>query len=823
MSNDFRKLDQKNGTMGSGRIKIISTCVCLMLVLGTVGLVHLLFPIEPLLEEVRFSKVYYDRKGQLLAARLSPDEKWRFQSHLEDVSPMLVEALLTFEDQRFYQHAGVDFQAVLRAFWQNVNAGHIVSGASTISMQVARLLSQERQYGSWWGKVAQVFRAFQLEQHLSKDQILEWYFNLAPYGGNIEGVVAASWFYFSKPPSQLSWTESIALAITPKSPNIYRPDRFPLIVQKHCQHLVERLSAADELSQEDLWFIECSKVPGKLVELPRHAKHLIDRLHTGSGKQSSLVLQGHSELSHDWNHILTTLDLDLQISVEATVSGYLQGLRSQSIHNAAAIVIDNQTSEVLAYVGSPDFTDKQHAGEVDGVRALRSPGSTLKPFIYARALESGQYNSHTLLANVPVVYPGYRPQNFKPEELGITHFDNALRQSLNLPAVALNTVLGKKNDLLSTLWQAGVSTLPHSRDHYGQSLVLGGGELRLDELSVLYSALARGGKLRPVKLVLSEQKNAELSAIVEEKNWFTPEASFIISQILKEVSHPQYGLASPYFRGVPHVAWKTGTSSRQRDAWTIGYNPQYTVGVWVGNFNGSPVEGMTGLQVSAPLFFEIFRSLSRHQSVSWPPAPPDVVQQSVCSLSGNLANAFCPGEISTWWIAGVTEPNFCQMHLELITDRLTGKRLSPKCVWERDIPQNQIRRTPAVLWPQATGGWLAKSQSAVIFPPYAEGCVPSETLEQSPPILQRPVHGENYVVQLSGKAAAPFARFDQIAFSASVNNEVNRLDWYLNGQKIVSTQPGEIYLWSPTPGSHELVLVDDFGRATQAQFTVWIE
>lgn len=795
--------------------------IALLLSISSAVVLHFLFPVEALLERVRFSKVYYDRNDQLLGARLSPDDKWRFQSHLDEISPLLVSALLTFEDKRFYEHHGIDIWAALRAMGQNVQAGQIVSGASTITMQVARLLQDERNYHSWSGKLLQVFRAIQLELILDKEEILEWYFNLGPYGGNIEGVVAASWLYFQKSPSQLSLVEAIALAITPKSPNVYRPDRFPLRAQEQCRRLVEKMQVQNLLSEEDLWFVECDSPPGSYEALPRHTNHLIDRLQTHSGYRSSLVQQ--TQPSPDWNHIQTTIDLDFQQGVEGIVSKYLKGREAQGIHNASAIVIDNETSEVLIYLGSPDFKDKSHAGEVDGVRAARSPGSTLKPFIYARALESGQYNSHTLLANVPVSYPGYHPQNYSPEDLGIAHFDEALQQSLNLPAVALNVGLGRKHDLLATLWEAGVSTLSHSRAHYGQSLVLGGGELRLDELATLYSALATGGKLRPIRMLKEQQKRSKRLPTFAPKEWISPEAAFIISDILKHIPHPQFGRAAGYFKGMPQVAWKTGTSSRQRDAWTLGYSPQYTVGVWVGNFDGTPVEGMTGAQFAAPLFFEIFRFLNRQNTTAWPAPPAQVLQQSVCNLSGKLSTTLCPGETQAWWIMGVTEPDFCQMHIELLTDQSSGQRLSEQCIAEQNMDESQIKRSLAVLWPQTTGGWLAKNQSALIFPPYMPSCIPEESINAAPPILQTPIQGEKYYLKPKSDQPTPYARFDKIAFSASVNNEVNRLDWYLDGQKIASTAPGESYLWSPIPGFHELILVDDFGRATQARFQVTTE
>lgn len=781
-----------------------------------------IFPLPPQAFHLNFSKAYYDRDGHLLGARLSLDDKWRFEGRLRSISPYLVTALLEFEDKRFYKHFGIDPYAIIRATWQNITSGKVVSGASTLTMQVARLLSQNRQYGTFSGKLIQVLRALQLEWYLSKDEILELYFNLAPYGGNIEGVTAASWFYFNKPPSKLNWTEAIALAIAPKSPNAYRPDRFPITAQRHCQKLAEKLIQKNKISEEDAWFLECTKPPGKMQELPKYARHLIDRLHTGSGRESNLIVQGNSFEDPTWNHIYTTLSLSLQLRIERIVSGYLRELKDLGIPHASVIVLDNASGDVLVYVGSPDFDNKDLSGEVDGIRAPRSPGSTLKPFLYAKALESGSYTAQTLLANVPMKYKGYHPRNFTPTELGIVHFNEALQQSLNLPAVALNVALGKEDDLLAFLLKAGVSTLPYSREHYGQSLVLGAGEMRLDELSVLYMMLARRGNLLSARLILPKEGKGTLQRVPtpQTRQVLIPESSFIISEILRTTLVPEYAASARFFKGMPDVAWKTGTSSRQRDAWTLGYNPRYTVGVWVGNFSGDPVEKMTGRSVAATLFFQIFRQLPGQDKVVWPPPPENIIKQKVCSLSGYLPTASCTSQTSTWWIAGVTKPGFCQLHVQVLIDRISGRRLSPECIQQKGISPGRVQQKPGILWPREAGGWLAQSGSAVILPPFEEGCAPEDLLQGLPPLLQTPLDGEHYIIKKEKKHDTSPISFDKIVFFAAVSNEVNRLDWFLDGEKIATTKPGEMYLWTPQIGEHKLVLVDDFGRSTQAKFMV---
>lgn len=793
-----------------------------LFMMGLVIVLNWLYPVQPLLDKVAFSKVFYDRQDRLLGARLSPDDKWRFETHLDQVSPSLIKALLRFEDQRFYEHHGVDAQAVARALWQNLLAGRIVSGASTLSMQVARLLSSERRYGSVWGKLVQVFRAIQLERALSKDEILQWYFNLAPYGGNIEGVVAASWLYFGKPPSNLSWMESIALAIAPKNPNDYRPNRFPPRAQQHCLDLTEKLLQDGDLSQEDRWFIECSHAPGGKFPLPNRVPHLIDRLATNSGNNTPLVIQGDVPGHSRWNHIRTTIDFELQYRVKSMLEGYRRALQERSINNISVMVVDNQNGEVLAYLGSDDFSDAAHQGQVDGNRAARSPGSTLKPFIYARVLESGRYNSHTLLANVPLSYAGYRPQNFDPLELGIVHLDKALQLSLNLPAVMLNVELEREHDLYATLKQSGVTTLTEGREHYGQALVLGGGEMRMDELMALYRALATGGKIRPVRLVMAKQRgHVELPEALE-KPWISEAASYIVTQILSQALHPEYGFAAQYLNNMPPVAWKTGTSARRRDAWSLGYTPDYTIGVWVGNFDGSPVEEMTGANAAAPLFFEIARVLHANQGSTWPNPPENVLRESVCDLSGKLPTMLCPALTKAWWIAGVTQPEFDDMMVTLLIDRRTGERLSPACLDQLKLEPHLIERRVAVKWPRETGSWLARFESAEIFPAYKPGCEPEELFNGESPLLQNPLQGERYLVEAKGRQQ-PFAQFDKIAFAAAVSNEVNQLKWYLNGQKLASTRPGEPYLWTPKAGKHEVVVEDNYGRKSNAQFTVMVK
>lgn len=783
-----------------------------LLFLIVVVALHLTFHPNQKVQSLRFSKVYYDRHRLLIGAKLSPDDKWRFEADLDSVSNQLLAALLEYEDKRFYTHFGVDLASAVRAMGQNIASGEVISGASTITMQVARLLWQTHRNGLFFGKLYQTIRALQLEWSYSKEQILELYFNVAPYGKNIEGVAAASWFYFNKPPAKLNWTEAIAMAIAPKSPNRFRLDRFPNEAKAICRRIADDLIKKGKISAIDQIFLDCDQIPGTFQQLPFSAPHLIDRLHTNSGIDSTLILQPDVAGNASYNHIVTTLDKKIQSQVEQLVSTYQSRLQSIQVPHVSAIVIDNDSAEVLAYVGSPDFSSDQ--GQVDGIRSKRSTGSTLKPFLYALALESGKYTPHSFVPNVPLRFPGYHPQNYDKNEIGIVNFSQALQHSLNLPAVYINTNLGRDRDLYSFLRKSGISSLDFTWEQYGQNIVLGGAEIRLDELSALYLMLANRGKLKPISLTIPPSEKTFT------KQLLTEEAVFIVTNILRETQIPKFKIHSSIFRDYPDVAWKTGTSSRQRDAWTIGYSPKHTVGVWLGDFRGRSILEMSGRNLAAPLFYDIIRFLQQDGKSAWAPKPGNVIQKRVCRLSGHLPNHKCSGDVLTWWISGVTEPKFCSMHNELLIEKKSGKRLSPDCIREFGLKTTEYRTTTGVVWPQSTATWLAANRSAMPIPEYKNGCEPKALLNGKPPTLQTPLDGETYIVGGDEAYDSTTINFSKMVFAADISNEVQFVDWYLNDSKLGTTKPGETLFWIPKPGAHRLLLVDNYGRRTIASFSV---
>lgn len=762
---------------------------------------------------IRYSKVFYDKNRVLLGARISPDEKWRFQVELDRVSPSLIKALIEFEDKRFYNHFGVDPLSILRAFWDNITSRQISSGASTLTMQTARLIWKTHQNGRWVGKFYQIFRAIQLEIFYTKREILGLYFNLAPYGKNIEGVTAASWLYYGKPPSKLNWTEAVHMAIAPKSPNRFRLDRFPEKAQKLCEKVVQSLTEKAVLSNRELLFLNCASRHAKLRKLPNYAPHFVDRLYSDSGRDSSLIEQPAVMSDPDRNHIVTTLDLNRQIDIEAILQNYVEKLSRSIVYFGSVIVIDNETGGIVTYIGSPDF-NKEQFGQVDGVRAIRSPGSTLKPFLYARALESGEYNPGSLLLNVPLSYRGFRPLNFNRKEFGITHFAEALQKSYNLPAIDLDIKLGRKKDLYSFLSDVDISTLTYSRNQYGHNIVLGGAEMRMDELAALYVMMARDGKSIPIQFL--HEKNPDLSP----RQMLTPESVFIVSEILRGTPVPQFKVSSDLFKNFPDIAWKTGTSSKRRDVWTFAYNKKFTVGVWFGDISGFQTEQFSGRKIAAPLVFRIFRYLNSEVKSIWPATPDNVVKHSVCVLSGNYPGRDCQGTVEVSHINNVTHKETCKLHRKIWIEKSSGERLSPKCIESMKIPESEYTEKSAVFWPAEIHTWLAKKRSAFALPPFKNGCVPTDVLRGKPPILQTPIDGETYAVLGSDYHDPSRVNFTRIVFEAAVDGEVNHLKWFLNKKPLTETAPGEMFVWLPTPGKHKLVVIDDFGRKSTANFTV---
>lgn len=545
----------------------------------------------PLGRDIPTSHIVLDRDGKLLRAYATPEGRWRLPATVEDVDPRFLKLLFAYEDKRFYSHHGVDIFALGRAAVQLVTSGHIVSGGSTISMQVARLL-EPREHRSFGAKLHQVVRALQIERLLTKDEILALYLTLAPYGGNLEGVRAASLAYFGKEPRHLSLAEAALLVALPQSPELRRPDRSPQAALAARNRVLDRIAAAGIAPRDEIARAKAQAIPRGRRELPMLAPHAADEV----------VLAEPGPRVHR-----LTIDAALQARLQE-----LAGERAQALGpdvSAAILVVDNATGEVRAHVGSASYFDTRRAGQVDMTQALRSPGSTLKPFIYGLGFEDGLIHPETLIDDKPVRFGTYAPENFDLSFQGTLSVRHALQFSLNVPAVAVLDKVGADR-LTARVRQAGAILVLPKDEAPGLAMGLGGVGITLADLTMLYTGLARGGAALPLKERMTQ-------ADANPRRLLDPVAAWYIGNIL--IGAPPPDNAPP-----GRIAFKTGTSYGYRDAWAVGFDGRMTIGVWVGRPDGAPVPGIVGRVTAAPILFDAF-ARSGHTPVPLARAPKGAV------------------------------------------------------------------------------------------------------------------------------------------------------------------------------------------------------
>ena len=542
------------------------------------GLVEALGP-PPLGRDLEISRVVLDRNGTLLRAYLTREGRWRLAATRDDVDPRYLEALLAYEDRRFFAHHGVDPLAMGRAAFQLLSQGRVVSGGSTLTMQVARLL-EPRQLRSLDAKIRQGLRAVQLEWALGKDEILKLYLTLAPYGGNLEGVRAASLAYFGREPRRLTLGQAALLVALPQAPEARRPDRFPEAAKRARDRVLDRIAGSGVFSDAEIARAKEEPVPSARQPMPLLAPHAADQAVSGAPQERVLRL---------------TIDGRLQKSLERLARDRAQALGPDM--SVAMMVVDNATGEVLARVASPDYFDERRAGQVDLTQAVRSPGSTLKPFIYGLGFEDGLIHPETLIEDRPIRYAGYQPENFDLTFQGTVTVRRALQLSLNVPAVAVLNEVGPSR-LIARLGEAGASLVLPRREAPGLALGLGGIGVRLTDLTMLYAGLARQGTVAP----LIERLGATPPPA---RRLIEPAAAWSVANVLIGTPPPENAAGG-------RIAFKTGTSYGYRDAWAIGFDGKRTIGIWAGRPDGAPVAGLVGRTAAAPILFDAFARLGEN-------------------------------------------------------------------------------------------------------------------------------------------------------------------------------------------------------------------
>lgn len=749
------------------------------------------------------STVVLDRNGEWLRAFTAHDEMWRFpEKTLVEISPRFQTAMLTYEDKWFYHHWGINPVSLFNATIDNIRAGRVVRGGSTITMQLARLIEPKDR--TIPNKIIEMFRALQLELTYTKPEILTHYFNMLPYGGNIVGSGAASRLYFNKPQSALSLGEAALLAAIPNSPEYLRPDRFPERARKARKKVLLRMRNAGRISEQRMQEALQEPIPKARYTLPFKAPHLSRLLAT---EQPTL----NSKLDANYK-IHTTIDMHHQDTAERILRERLQPLQMQGISTGAVVIMDTKTCEVLAMVGSHNFFDKASEGQVNGTLAVRSPGSTLKPFVYALAIDRGFITPQTLLYDVPVDYVGYSPVNFDGKFTGYLTTQEALARSLNVPAVNLYAKLGK-SQLYGFLKQAGVTTFSDQQE-YGLSLILGGCGVNLLELTNLYAGLANMGEFAPYRLVLN---NASAKVVSKKKtSYFSSasrllrhETSWIITEMLTTLTRPDYPESFEQTGTMPKVAWKTGTSYGHRDAWSIGYSPELTIGVWVGNFNGTGSPLLSGSQAAAPILFGLFTALSDEKTLQWYNKPATLKTRLVCTLTGLPISTHCPTSTTDVYIPGISAVHECHIHKTIQIDTETGERLCSSCRTGKQFQEETIAVFPAEVatWLNANGFGVPQ------LPTHNDDC--TRLLAGTRPVILSPARDAVYHI----RANIP-VEYQKIRLAASVSGDTQDIFWFLNGDLIFSGPAVEPSFLTPIAGKHELTCIDGAGRSTRLSLKI---
>lgn len=693
-------------------------------------------------------QVLVDNQGDPLRVTLGPGDVDCRPQYTVGQGDWIAAALVAAEDQRFYRHAGLDPLALARALRQNLTAGRRISGASTLSTQVIRLLDQRPRTA--WNKVEEAFRAVQLERVLSKGEILAQYLNRAPFGGNLVGIEAASRRYFDKDAHALSLSEAALLAGLPQSPSRLRPDRHPARARARQRYVLDRMVACGFITDVQRREALAQRVAVRNVEYPMRAPHFAE---------AALAQLGASEPGLR----RTTLDPAWQAAAESALRRQVDRLREQGVTGGAVVVMDVSRGAVCALAGSPDYF-APGAGQVNAALAPRSAGSTLKPFLYALALDGGLITPGRVLPDVPMNFADYRPENFDRTFRGLVPARDALVLSLNLPLVELARQMGVPR-LHAAFRELGLGTLAQPSAHYGLGLAVGNAEVRLLDLANAYAALARGGTWRPPLFLAGHT--------APDRPICSPAAAWLVADALSDAERTKESTGHHGDVRLPRVAWKTGTSTGLRDAWTVAFNPDYVVAVWLGNPDGQASPALVGGPAAAPVAWELFRRRYPAGTGPWFARPAGVQQRAVCAESGCVPGPHCTTRVDDWYVAGSSSPRPCEVHR---ADGRTG-------------------------WPAEVEDFLARQRGE-----------PPAAAVAGDPVILSPAPGSCYRL-LDGWASDAQA----VALKAAALEPVY---WFVNNQCLGRTGPGESLSWPLVRGRHRVVCSADSGRSAVSDICV---
>ncbi|MGE0560426.1 MAG: penicillin-binding protein 1C [Flavobacteriales bacterium] len=728
------------------------------------------------------STILEDENGVLLAAKISNDGQWRFPE--SDSIPLKYEiAVKYFEDEYFDYHLGVNPVSLFRAFKQNFSSNRVMSGGSTITMQLIRL-SRKGKKRSYFEKLIEVILATRLELSYSKQEILNLYASHAPFGGNVVGLEAASWRYYGRSAHLLSWGEVATLAVLPNAPSLIYPGKNQEKLLTKRNKLLDKLQLKGVLTIEDAMLAKAEPLPNKPFPLPQITPHLLDRM---------------VNENFDGQRVVSTINKSLQTKLNALIDRYHNSLAQNEVHNAAILVLEVKTGKVLAYVGNTNCPEEESGSKVDIITSKRSTGSTLKPFLFASMLEEGMILPHALVEDIPTRISGYAPQNFDKNFDGAVPASNALTRSLNIPAVKMLQDFGLEQ-FYKNLQELELNSINKGANHYGLSLILGGAETSLWELCRGYYFLAQklNGK-KPQDIQYFENQ------MVNEKQiqHFSRASIYQTFEILTEVNRPNEEGAWKVFESARKIAWKTGTSFGQRDALAVGVTPEYIVGVWAGNADGEGRPGLTGIQVAAPIMFNVFNYLPE---TSWFDQPTDeMVSVNTCLISGFRASSNC---IKTSLIKvsprGLDFPN-CPFHRKIHLDKTEQFRVNSNCYSVSEMKETNWFVLPTVQeWYYKT-----KNPEYKTLPPIHCDCIGES--EKMMAIIY-PKEGLKIFVpkNLDGTLSKTIFEVAHSRASAEIH-------WYLDQEYLGMTQRMHQKEILTTAGFHKITLVDDEGNMIEKQ------
>ena len=744
----------------------------LLILLSIIVVIILLDITFPLRINKSYSKVITAKNSTLLTAYLSKDDKWRMQTKLDEVTPDLIKAIINKEDKWFYWHFGVNPVAVVRALFSNIIKGERVSGASTITMQVARLLNpKSRTYSN---KIIEMFRALQLEMHYSKKEILEMYLSLLPFGGNIEGVKAASYFYFNRPPSKLSLAQVITLMVIPNDPNNLRIDSDIQKTIKKRNDWIRKFKKEKLFSNTALNDALNESLKPYRYERKFIAPHFCNYMNA----------------NYRGTDIRTTIDPAIQQKAEILLYNYISRSKTKQVTNGAVLIIDNKNSSVIGYCGSADYYDVNSSGQVNGVISIRSPGSTLKPALYAYAFNQGILTPKMKLYDIPTDFGGYDPENYDLKFRGDVTAELALMNSLNVPAVRLLQEVGF-NEFVKFLSRGNFKEIESQKNILGLSTILGGCGVTLEELTRFYSCFARKGNLYQLNY-LFKKDNKRYRKLLSEGS------AFLIADILSNNYRPDFPNDLLDLTRLPKIAWKTGTSYGKRDAWAVGFNPRYTIGVWIGNFDGKGSPYLSGSEMAVPLLFDLFNSIDTGPDKSWFKKPGTVLSRKVCAETGLLPTKNCTHLVQDYYIVNCSLSKYCDLNKEVYVNLAGTISYCPGC-----LPKSGYKKEYYPFYDPQLKLWYMQNNVAFKKVPLHNPDCQVKFGGKGPVITSPSKDYEYFIEENSGQ---------EILLQAACGSGIKEIYWYIDDKYFKKSSPGKNLFFKPKEGKTKITCLDDKGR-----------